>query len=203
MNLNCARKWIWGYAFIFRLIGLSFTVLPSFTSNYSLVLEIRFFLWVAKSEFLIFIISKSVEQKICIKLCSRNEFFPTNSLRMMLIALQKAVIVSKTKNIPDDLHRRSSRPKTLPAICWLTITDEVGISNRLFNTNFNDVLVLIRVKSRLVPKTMLFWEKHQRVEICDTMLPTIRIRWKALFRKMKLVFMRTTRKQPINQVNIL
>ena len=50
LNLNCTLKWTWVIAFIFRLVGLPFTSVPSFSDKNWLVFEIRYVLWAVKNE---------------------------------------------------------------------------------------------------------------------------------------------------------
>ena len=50
------------------------------------------------------------------------------------------------------------------------LADMVGISNGSASTILKDVLGLRKVKSRMVPKSLNFFEKRRRVDVCETML---------------------------------
>ncbi|XP_011263146.2 uncharacterized protein LOC105255530 [Camponotus floridanus] len=50
------------------------------------------------------------------------------------------------------------------------LADAVGISKGSANTILKDILGLKRVKSRLVPKNLNFFEKERRINICKEML---------------------------------
>ena len=83
------------------------------------------------------------------------------------------------------------------------LTDMIGISEGSVETILKDHLGLRKVKTRLIPKTVNFLEKSRRVDVCETMLLTIRTSSNASLRQMRLGFMLTTLKQPTNQANIM
>jgi len=50
------------------------------------------------------------------------------------------------------------------------LADAVGILKGSVNNILKDILGLKRIKSRLVPKTLNFFEKERRVKICEEMI---------------------------------
>ena len=82
------------------------------------------------------------------------------------------------------------------------LVDMGGISFGSVQTILKDHLALRRVKSRLVPKFLNFFEKERRVQTCEAVL-TIKASTNKLLLPMNLGFMLTIQKQLTNQVNIV
>ena len=76
------------------------------------------------------------------------------------------------------------------------LTDMIGISEGSVKTILKDHLGLLKVKSRLVPKTLNFLEKVVALMCVKQCLLTIRINSNASLREKRLGIMLTTLKQP-------
>lgn len=140
--------------------------------------------------------SDSIEQRICIKFCLRNDISATEMLKMLQKAYGEQAL-SKTRvydwykmfkegreQVED--RERAGRPTAstndgkideikdlVLKNRRLTIRDlaeSVNISIGPVQSILKDELKLKRVKARLVPKTLNFLEKENRINICKTML---------------------------------
>ena len=72
----------------------------------------------------------------------------------------------------DDQHVNKVKefvPKNRP-LTVKDLADMIEISEGSVKSILKDHLVLRKVKSRLVLKTLNFWEKSRRVDVCETML---------------------------------
>ena len=68
------------------------------------------------------------------------------------------------------------------------LVDMVGLSFGSVQTNLKDHLGLRRVKSRLVPKFINFFEKERRVQSCEAMLSDYQGVYKQIFTRYKSFF---------------
>ncbi|XP_065667611.1 protein GVQW3-like [Hydra vulgaris] len=166
--------------------------------------------------------SNFVEQRSAIKFCLRNDISAAETYRMLQKAFGEETMSQKNvykwykdfkegRELVDDLER-SGRPSTsiddrhinkikelVLANRRLTIrdlVDMVGISFGSVQAILKDHLGLRRLKSRLVPKFLNFFEKERRVKMCEAMLSTNK-----LLLAMRLGSTHTTLKQPTNRVN--
>lgn len=144
----------------------------------------------------IFTMSNFVEQRSAIKFCLRNDISAAETYRMLQKAFGEETMSQKNvykwykdfkegRERVDDLER-SGRPSTsiddrhinkikelVLANRRLTIrdlVDMVGISFGSVQAILKDHLGLRRLKSRLVPKFLNFFEKERRVKTCEAML---------------------------------
>ena len=140
--------------------------------------------------------SNFVEQRSAIKFCLRNDISAAETYRMLQKAFGEETMSQKNvykwykdfkegRERVDDLER-SGRPSTsiddrhinkikelVLANRRLTIrdlVDMVGISFGSVQAILKDHLGLRRLKSRLVPKFLNFFEKERRVKTCEAML---------------------------------
>lgn len=141
--------------------------------------------------------SNFVEQRICIKFCMKNEISASDTLEMLEKAYGNDAL-SKTRtfewykmfkegreSVEDEPHQR--RPKTSTDADHVKEIKDLVLENRRLsvrdianivgiskigsvNTILKDVLSLKRVKSRLVPKFLNFFERERRVSICESMI---------------------------------
>ena len=141
----------------------------------------------------IFTMSNFVEQRSAIKFCLRNDISAAETYRMLQKAFGEETMSQKNvykwykdfkegRERADDLER-SGRPSTsiddrhinkikelVLANRRLTIrdlVDMVGISFGSVQAILKDHLGLRRLKSRLVPKFLNFFEKERRVKTCE------------------------------------
>lgn len=149
-----------------------------------------------KVHFSIFKMSEKVQQRSCIKFCFKNGISASETLEMLKKAfgdnaLSRASVFDWYKlfkggreRVEDD--ERPGRPSTstdehhvkevkdlVLKNRRLTIRDLVDITQISFGSIqsiLKDHLGLRRVASRLVPKTLNFFEKERRVNVCETMI---------------------------------
>lgn len=140
--------------------------------------------------------SSFIEQRSCIKFCLRNEISAAETLRMLQKAfgsqclskktaykwykkfqegresVEKNVVSNRLKTSTDEQHVKEIKDLVLKnrRLTVRDLADAVSISKGSANTIVTDVLSLKRVKSRLVPKTLNFFEKNRRVNICKEMI---------------------------------
>lgn len=144
----------------------------------------------------IFAMSSLIEQRSAIKFCLRNEISAAETFRMVQKAFGDEALSRKNvfkwySEFKDGRERvedmeRPGRPSTssdehhikkikdlVLANRRLTIrdlADMVEISFGSVQSILKDNLGLKRVKSRLVPKLLNLFEKHRRVQACQTMV---------------------------------
>ena len=140
--------------------------------------------------------SHNLEQRYCIKFCVRNEFSTAETLRMLQKAfgeqaMSRASVYDWYKLFKEGRERvedepRLGRPSTSTdekhvkeikdlvlknrRLTIRDLGDIVGISKGSVNTILKEHLGLRRCASRLVPKTLNFFEKQRRVNVCQEML---------------------------------
>lgn len=139
---------------------------------------------------------KSVEQRICIKFCQKNEISCSDALKMLQKCygdecLSRSQVFKWYKSFGEGREAvedepRSGRTSTSTTdeninkikelvlsnrrLTQRDLVDIVGISKGSIQSILKDNLGLSRVFSRLVPKDLNLFEKQRRVEVSEEML---------------------------------
>ena len=140
--------------------------------------------------------SDFAEQRSAIKFCLRNEISAAETFRMLQRAFGESTMSQKNvykwykdfkegRERTDDLERPGRLSTSIDEqhvkkikelvlenrrLTIRDLVDMVGISFGSVQTILKDHLGLRKVKSRLVPKTLNFFEKERRVKVCKEMI---------------------------------
>ncbi|XP_018796792.1 PREDICTED: putative uncharacterized protein FLJ37770 [Bactrocera latifrons] len=105
-------------------------------------------------------------------LSSKSVYKWYNEFKAGRESVEKHVVSNRPKTSTDEHHVKQVKEMVLEnrRLTIRDIADSLGISFGSARAILKDELGLRNVKSRLVPKTLNFFEKDRRVNICETML---------------------------------
>ena len=142
-----------------------------------------------------FLLSKKMDQRICIKFCVKNKIKCSNVLEMLTVAFGESTLSKKNvykwyklftegrEDVNDDA--RPGRPSTSTTneneavkkivmenrqITIREVAEDVGISVGSCHAIFSDVLGMKSVSAKFVPKLLNFDQKNRRMSIAQELL---------------------------------
>ena len=105
-------------------------------------------------------------------LSSKNVYKWYNEFKSGRESVEKNVVSNRRKSSTDEHHVKQVKEMVLKnrRLTIRDVADSLQISFGSVQAILKNDLGLRRVKSRLVPETLNFFDKERRVNICETML---------------------------------